>query len=191
MFLPGKSQGQRSLGGHSPWCRKESDTAESLSTHAHSAQQPRLTTRTNLTASLPAANPPVAPYCPRSGDQILPHCVFRPCPPLHPCFAPTPFLAVTVMLDWPPVLLDPPFTVLPLPQGLCTCLSSAWNTLSHIPSIHSHLVISIASKYHLLREACPDCPSWSTPPLVPFAAAATILFVICLGDYLTHICCSS
>ena len=187
VFLPGKSHGQRSLGGHSPWGGKESDTTERLITHAHSIQQPR----TNLVTSPPAANPPVAPYCPWAGGQILPHCVLRPCPPLHPCFASTPFLALSVMLDWPLVSLDPPSTLLPLLQGLCTCLSSAWNTLSHIPSIHSHLVIAIAPKYHLLREACSDCRSRSTPPLVPFAAAATLLFVICLRDYLTHICCSS
>jgi len=34
IFLPGKSHGQRSLAGCSPWCRKESDSAEWLSTHA-------------------------------------------------------------------------------------------------------------------------------------------------------------
>ena len=28
VFLPGKSHGQRSLGGYSPWGRKESDTTE-------------------------------------------------------------------------------------------------------------------------------------------------------------------
>ena len=33
-FLPGESQGQRSLGSYSPWGRKESDTAEAtLHTH--------------------------------------------------------------------------------------------------------------------------------------------------------------
>ena len=35
-FLPGKSHGQRSLAGYSPWGRKESDTTERLST-AHTA----------------------------------------------------------------------------------------------------------------------------------------------------------
>ena len=30
-FLPGESHGQRSLAGYSPWGRKESDTAERLS----------------------------------------------------------------------------------------------------------------------------------------------------------------
>ena len=30
VFLPGKSHGQRSLGGYSPWGRKESDTTERL-----------------------------------------------------------------------------------------------------------------------------------------------------------------
>ena len=33
VFLPGKSHGQRSLMGYSPWSCKESDTAERLSTH--------------------------------------------------------------------------------------------------------------------------------------------------------------
>ena len=30
VFLPGKSHGQRSLVGYSPWCPKESDTTERL-----------------------------------------------------------------------------------------------------------------------------------------------------------------
>ena len=30
VFLPGKSHGQRSLVGYSPWCPKESDTTEQL-----------------------------------------------------------------------------------------------------------------------------------------------------------------
>ena len=34
VFLPGKSHGQRSLVGYSPWGHKESDTTECLSTHA-------------------------------------------------------------------------------------------------------------------------------------------------------------
>ena len=33
IFLPGKCHGQRSLVGYSPWCHKESDTTERLSTH--------------------------------------------------------------------------------------------------------------------------------------------------------------
>ena len=33
IFLPGKSQGQRSLAGHSPWGHKESDMTEWLRTH--------------------------------------------------------------------------------------------------------------------------------------------------------------
>ena len=32
IFLPGESQGQRSLAGYSPWSHKESDTTEQLST---------------------------------------------------------------------------------------------------------------------------------------------------------------
>ena len=34
VFLPGESHGQRSLAGYSPWCSKESDRTEWLSTHA-------------------------------------------------------------------------------------------------------------------------------------------------------------
>ena len=30
VFLPGESQGQKSLAGHSPWSHKESDTTEQL-----------------------------------------------------------------------------------------------------------------------------------------------------------------
>ena len=36
--LPGKSHGQRSLMGYSPWGHKESDTTEELSTCAHTEQ---------------------------------------------------------------------------------------------------------------------------------------------------------
>ena len=35
IFLPGKSQGQRSLAGHSPWGRKELDMTEQPSTHTY------------------------------------------------------------------------------------------------------------------------------------------------------------
>ena len=35
VFLPGKSHGQRSLVGYSPWGRKELDTTEQLHTHTH------------------------------------------------------------------------------------------------------------------------------------------------------------
>ena len=35
VFLPGKSQEQRSLAGYSPWGHKESDPTEQLSTHMH------------------------------------------------------------------------------------------------------------------------------------------------------------
>ena len=35
VFLPGKSHGQKSLTGYSPWGRKESDTTERLSTYTH------------------------------------------------------------------------------------------------------------------------------------------------------------
>ena len=33
MFLPGKSHGQRSLVGYSPWSYKELDTTEQMRTH--------------------------------------------------------------------------------------------------------------------------------------------------------------
>ena len=35
VFLPGKSHGQRSLEGYSPWGHKKSDTAECIHTHIH------------------------------------------------------------------------------------------------------------------------------------------------------------
>ena len=35
VFLPGKSPGQRSLAGYSPWGGQESDMIEQLSTHTH------------------------------------------------------------------------------------------------------------------------------------------------------------
>ena len=37
VFLPGEYHGQRSLAGYSPWGSKESDTAEQLHFHFHSA----------------------------------------------------------------------------------------------------------------------------------------------------------
>ena len=39
VFLPGESQGQRSVAGYSPWGRKESDTTERLSTHTFNPLQ--------------------------------------------------------------------------------------------------------------------------------------------------------
>ena len=35
VFLPGKSHGQRSLAGYSPWYHKELDMTEQLSAHTH------------------------------------------------------------------------------------------------------------------------------------------------------------
>ena len=35
VFLPGKSHGQRSLAGYSPWGHKESDATERAHTHTH------------------------------------------------------------------------------------------------------------------------------------------------------------
>ena len=40
VLLPGKSQGQRSLVGYSPWGRKESDTTERLHFHFHKTNFP-------------------------------------------------------------------------------------------------------------------------------------------------------
>ena len=40
-LLPGKSHGQRSLGGCSPWGRKESDTTEQLHSLTHSLTPPK------------------------------------------------------------------------------------------------------------------------------------------------------
>ena len=37
VFFPGKSQGQRSLAGYSPWGHKESDTTERLRAHSSDA----------------------------------------------------------------------------------------------------------------------------------------------------------
>ena len=46
VFLPGKSHGQRSLMGYSPWGHKGSDTTVQLSTHMHT--QPSLRKSNNL-----------------------------------------------------------------------------------------------------------------------------------------------
>jgi len=35
VFLPGKSHGQRSLAGYSPWGHREPDTTEQLNTYTH------------------------------------------------------------------------------------------------------------------------------------------------------------
>ena len=40
VFLPGKSHGQRILGGYSPWGPEESDMTEQLSTHIFKKKQP-------------------------------------------------------------------------------------------------------------------------------------------------------
>ena len=39
VFLPGKSHGQSSLVGYSPWSCKESDTTERLSTHKENSEE--------------------------------------------------------------------------------------------------------------------------------------------------------
>ena len=39
VFLPGKSHGQRSLAGSSPWGCKEADTTEPAHTHTHTHTQ--------------------------------------------------------------------------------------------------------------------------------------------------------
>ena len=43
VFWPGKSHGQRSLKGYSPWGCQESDTSEQLNTHTHTHTHTRLT----------------------------------------------------------------------------------------------------------------------------------------------------
>ena len=45
LFSPGKSHGQRSLAGYSPWGHKESDVAEHA--HAHTPMHTRTRTRTH------------------------------------------------------------------------------------------------------------------------------------------------
>ena len=45
VFLPGKSQGQRSLEGYSPWGRKELDTAEHQHEHSNSHDSPNSSLR--------------------------------------------------------------------------------------------------------------------------------------------------
>ena len=63
VFLPGKSHGQKSLAGYSPWSGKEFDTTEQRSTQAHSLLQGAFwckvtsLTRASLVAQL-VKNPP-------------------------------------------------------------------------------------------------------------------------------------
>ena len=45
VFLPGKSHGQRSLVGSSPWCREELDTAEATERSTHIAQDSKPASR--------------------------------------------------------------------------------------------------------------------------------------------------
>ena len=53
VLLPGKSHGQRSLVGYSPWGRKESDTTERLHFHFHPFLLPIVNwTATSLTPQL-------------------------------------------------------------------------------------------------------------------------------------------
>ena len=61
---------------------------------------------------------------------------------------PPPALTPCVPTTWPPHCSSQvPGTV--LPQGLCTCFSSVWNTL---PQLTDQAWI----KWHLLKEAVPD-----------------------------------
>ena len=60
VFLPGKSHGQRSLGGYSPWGHKESDMTERLSTHT-----PLLCSNQHLMPSTHLLQPP----CPQSPSE--------------------------------------------------------------------------------------------------------------------------
>lgn len=71
--------------------------------------------------------------------------------------------------------------------------SPTWSTLRHPPLIHPHL-INFGSSKHLLQKAHPDCHPWSTPPLSPpryINPMATFPLLICLCEYLTHICSSN
>ena len=48
MFFPGDSEGQRSLGGHSPWAQKESDATERISMNVYTSdgsQRQKITQR--------------------------------------------------------------------------------------------------------------------------------------------------
>ena len=47
VFLPGESQGQRSLADYSPWGHKESETTEQLSMHTFSGEGRRAGNRVN------------------------------------------------------------------------------------------------------------------------------------------------
>lgn len=71
--------------------------------------------------------------------------------------------------------------------------SPTWSTLLHPPLIHPHL-INFGSSKHLLQKAHPDCHPWSTPPLSPpryINPMAAFPLLICLCEYLTHICSSN
>ena len=52
LFLPGKFQGQWSLGGYSPWSHKELDTIEQMSTAQHSNHTLQLTPESDYVISL-------------------------------------------------------------------------------------------------------------------------------------------
>ena len=48
VFWPGKLHGQGSVGGHSPWSSKESDTTERSCTRAHTHTRTRTHTHTHI-----------------------------------------------------------------------------------------------------------------------------------------------
>ena len=113
-FLPGESQGQRSLTGYSPWGRKELDTTERLSTHmcilnpGPSWQLPRslkicwldnstslfkTLQRPSVTLWIKPALPsvphraPVSAFCPLFQSPLLSHLTCSPCPMHWPSVA--------------------------------------------------------------------------------------------------------
>ena len=67
VFLPGKSHGQRSLGGYSPWGHKESDMTERLSTHP-----PLLCSNQHLMPSTHLLQPPCPQSPHKKKDDISP-----------------------------------------------------------------------------------------------------------------------
>lgn len=144
----------------------------------------------SLLCHFPAPNPPVAPYCPWDEDKILPCC-------LQTLSTPSSF---SPHFSWLSAHCCPGPLCSQNISPSCSCqkafvpaISSTWSTLSHSPLIYPHL-INFSSSKHLLQKAYPDCHPWSTPPLFPpcyIGPIASFLLLVCLCEYLTHICSSS
>ena len=58
VLLPGKSHGWRSLVGHSPWGRQESDTTEQLHFHSHALEKEMATHSCVLSWRIPETGEP-------------------------------------------------------------------------------------------------------------------------------------